>query len=251
MTNPLAQIDREIKAQPTTPQETIEAFQVRIKAAWQKAVSSIVETGKVLHEIRKEVPHGDWGRLFQGPGKPFSSRTAGMLMAIAEHPVLSNRKHASDLPASWYCLLLLSSLPAERLELLIANKTVHADLVRSEIEAILRRENSRIRRATHVLDDHQESFPQTANDHRSPAQKLFIPDLWETYRQLKRLLIDLEDAKDEIRRDSDFRKKIRLIADRLLTIAEGDPMLVLTEKSIGVEAAVGVHFTVDTNQEAR
>jgi hypothetical protein len=46
---------------------------------------------------------------------PFGPRSARMLMAIAANPVLSDRKHVSDLPPSWGTLYQLSRLPEDRL----------------------------------------------------------------------------------------------------------------------------------------
>jgi hypothetical protein len=37
--------------------------------------------------------------------------------------------------------------------------------------------------------------------------------------------VDLEDAQDEVRRDADLRKKFSKLADRILSIVQGDPVL--------------------------
>ena len=44
---------------------------------------------------------------------PFGVRTAQFLMAIAEHSILSNTKHASLLPPSWMTVYELTKLVEE------------------------------------------------------------------------------------------------------------------------------------------
>jgi hypothetical protein len=72
----------EPKPEPTTPPETIEALQFKIKAAWGKAVTSIIATGKLVKKIHDDMPWGERHRLYEGPNKPFSDRTAMMLIAL-------------------------------------------------------------------------------------------------------------------------------------------------------------------------
>jgi hypothetical protein len=81
-----------------------------IAEAWQAAVESIVETGRRLIEVKRQVGHGSW--LPTVDRLPFTEATARKLMAIAQHPDLSNRSHGNDLPASWTTLYALTPLPA-------------------------------------------------------------------------------------------------------------------------------------------
>ena len=48
-----------------------------------------------------------------GEELPFTDRAARYLMLVGKHPVISNRKHVSDLPSSWgtRAVLALSPLP--------------------------------------------------------------------------------------------------------------------------------------------
>lgn len=89
-----------------TPQQAA----AHVRAAWQDAVESIIETGRRLIEAKERVGHGQW--LPTVELLPFSERTAQRLMTVAQHPDLSNPAHASYLPASWYTLSVLAQLPA-------------------------------------------------------------------------------------------------------------------------------------------
>jgi hypothetical protein len=225
-------------SEPETPlsQEAIAAYQLEIRAAWQKAVTSIIATGQLLQKIHAAIPWGERGRLYEGPNKPFSSRTAEMLIAIAAHPVISNPKHASFLPASWYCLFLLSELPPERLEQLIDDKTVRADMQRREVNELLRYEASRVRRANKnamadMLDNTDRPAEHLSADAFLPGAQTVRPkaDIGTTYRQLSLLVVDLESCRDQVRRDSSLRRDFIKLADRIMSIVEGDPVPVVEE----------------------
>ena len=118
--------------------EQVEEFVFRVKTAWQDAVSSIIETGKILLEYKDRIPHGQWEALFTN-GKlikapiPFSSNTAGRLMRIAENPILSNPAHAQDLPPSWATLYELSGIPDQELERALKKGQIHPDMQRKDV----------------------------------------------------------------------------------------------------------------------
>jgi Protein of unknown function (DUF3102) len=120
-------------------------FVAEITATWQKAVASIIETGRLLTEAKKALGHGQWGKLFTERedgviGKlPFSQRTAEMLMEISEHPILSNPKFVSNLPPSWGTLHELCSLPDEAMEAMLADGRIHSELRRRDVEVLYRR----------------------------------------------------------------------------------------------------------------
>src|SRR5262249_54373974 len=98
----------------------LDSFAQRITAAWQAAVASILETGRLLIEAKAELRHGEFGKMID-TRLPFGRRTAQRLMAIASHPVLSKAAHAPLLPPAWYTLYLLTEVPKEELERLLAN----------------------------------------------------------------------------------------------------------------------------------
>lgn len=56
--------------------------------------------------------HGHWLAMFQNKEVPFGERTGQMLMTVADDGQVSNAKHASLLPPSWYTLYELTKLDA-------------------------------------------------------------------------------------------------------------------------------------------
>ena len=96
---------------------------------WQKAVGSIVETGRRLAEAKKRVSHGSW--LLTVGLLPFGDSTARKLMQIAAHPDLSNQEHVTDLPASWGTLSVLAQLPPGEIPKRIEAREITAELDRA------------------------------------------------------------------------------------------------------------------------
>jgi hypothetical protein len=120
-------------------ERNIRNHQLKIKAAWQKAVSSIVETGQLLIKAKEALEHGEWGKMFEGDDKlPFGQETARQLMKIANHPVLSNSQYTGNLPASWYSLFTLTPLPPRQMERYIADGTITAEITQEEAIALVR-----------------------------------------------------------------------------------------------------------------
>ena len=60
-------------------------------------------------------------------------------MKIARHPVISKPENSRYLPASWYGLTELSQIPGEQLEVMIASRTVHAELKGKDIDDIIKK----------------------------------------------------------------------------------------------------------------
>ena len=130
-----------------TPSEAALDFAVKITATWQKAVASIIQTGQLLIQAKRDLTHGQFASLFDDPPSgdcgrverrvPFSQRTAERLMRIAGNKVLTNATHASNLPASWATLYLLTCIPEDQLEVLIKAGGVNADITRKDAECIV------------------------------------------------------------------------------------------------------------------
>ena len=101
--------------------------------------------GRLLIKAKAEIAHGKWRTLFRDYDDddrapvtfPFGQRTAEMLMAIADHPILSNPKFVSILPPSWGTLYEMTRIPEEELETLIENGKIKADTQRCDVEAIV------------------------------------------------------------------------------------------------------------------
>jgi exonuclease VII large subunit len=111
-----------------TPQEAAD----HVRAAWQGAVESIVETGRRLMEAKRRVGHGRW--LDAVALMPFGDSTARKLMQIAQHPDLSNREHVTDLPASWGTLSILAQLPPGEIPRRIQAHEITAELERAKAQ---------------------------------------------------------------------------------------------------------------------
>lgn len=116
-----------------------ESWVPTISAAWRESVEGIVRVGARLREAQAELPQGEWSRLFPehasccSPPLPFSRRTAAMLVAIAEHPVLSNAHHGARLPASWRTLYELARVePVAVLEAAIDAGRITAETTRAQ-----------------------------------------------------------------------------------------------------------------------
>lgn len=120
-----------LTADEWTPQEAASY----VSEAWQNAVESIIETGRRLIEAKDRVVHGGWLKAVEM--MPFGDRTARFLMEISDHPVLSNRKYTSDLPAAWMTLAILAKLPADELIALIDDGTINPDLQQVEARALV------------------------------------------------------------------------------------------------------------------
>ena len=47
------------------PRRTAKEFASEIRTSWQKAVGSIIETGKLLTTAKKALGHGKWQTMFE------------------------------------------------------------------------------------------------------------------------------------------------------------------------------------------
>ena len=102
-----------------------------------KSVESIIEVGRLLIKAKADLEHGEWGRMFDEGLVPFSQQTANKLMAVSEHPQLSNSAHGRDLPPSWTTLYELSRVEPDRLTAALNDGTITPDMRRSAVSALL------------------------------------------------------------------------------------------------------------------
>jgi hypothetical protein len=107
-----------------------------ISAAWQKGVASIIETGQALIEAKNELEHGSFESMV-ALKLPFGPSTARRLMAIATHPIISNRSHANALPPSWDTLYALTKIPEADLKEGIEDETVNPKMQRKDVQKLL------------------------------------------------------------------------------------------------------------------
>jgi hypothetical protein len=112
-----------------------EEFAKIIVASWRTMVEGVLETGRLLIEAKKELPHGEFEDMI-GEKLPFGSRTAQRLMRVAEHPILSNPTHVSLLPPSWGTLYRLAELPDDVLTEMIEDRKLHCEITRKEVDEV-------------------------------------------------------------------------------------------------------------------
>jgi hypothetical protein len=136
------QMDQAQTDTPTvsTKDNVILSHAAGIKTAWNKQVSSIIETGQLLLQAKKEMSGtGKWLKLFDPRvgDLPFGADTAERLMKIARHKVLSDSAHGRNLPPSWRTLHVLSKATPKQLEKWIADGSVNAETERKQAEALV------------------------------------------------------------------------------------------------------------------
>lgn len=120
-----------------------EQWAERICAQREKTVESFMETGRLLAGARKDLPHGEWTRMFRDGLLPFGHRTADRLIAIAGHAILSNETHVSCLPDSWGTLYALTEIPVPVLKNALKDGVITPDMPRKAIKALLPAKRSR------------------------------------------------------------------------------------------------------------
>jgi hypothetical protein len=188
-------------------ESTAEHWAPLVAADWRASVAAIVATGRRLLEAKKACGRGEYGRLFSDHSQPcdghlpFSSRTGQRLMAIAEHPVLSNPSHGSDLPASWRTLAELSLVKPKRLLAELRAGRVHPELERKQATELAARlaAKSTAKAAPKVSHPPEEiiraavknAITKTVGELRTPEQFLRVR------RMLERMLEFLSERQAE------------------------------------------------------
>lgn len=108
-------------------------YVTRIRAAWNRAFDAIVETGRCLAEAKVELPHGEWGKLFEKRLLPFNVRTAQCLMQIAADRRIAN--HGSlIMPPCWRTLVEISRLSDVDFLAAIASGAIHPTMTRTDVQ---------------------------------------------------------------------------------------------------------------------
>lgn len=113
------------------PPDSAAEWAERIAFSYQHCVESFIETGRLLMAAKAALPHGEFTPMIENE-LPFGERTAQRLMAIAEHPWLSNPTHASLLPADWTAVYELVKLTPEQLDQAQAAGKIHPKMERKE-----------------------------------------------------------------------------------------------------------------------
>ncbi len=108
----------------------------RICVQLGESVESIIEVGRLLVKAKSDLAHGEWGRMFEDELVPFSRQTAFRLMAVAEHPQLSNVAHGQHLPPSWRTLYELTKVEPKRLTAAFKDGLITPDMPRKAVAAL-------------------------------------------------------------------------------------------------------------------
>ena len=132
MSTSLAVINGGLTEAARTPGEWAEL----VRADLARSVEGFVAAGRHLAAAKEQIPHGEW-LPWIGRELPIGDRAVRMLMALAEHPVISNRKYTSDLPPSWGALYELSRLDAPALDAAIAEGRVNPELQQKQARALV------------------------------------------------------------------------------------------------------------------
>ncbi len=114
----------------------------RIRASLEKSVEAILETGRLLVEAKAALPHGQFEKMVEAD-LGWSPQTVRKFMAIARHPVLSDRAHVRVLPASWGTLAELARLKPEPLEKAIGEGIVRPTMTRKDTTELIYRRPQR------------------------------------------------------------------------------------------------------------
>lgn len=117
-------------------QRSPEEWAAYISESWQKAVESIIETGRRLQEAKKQAGHGNWLKIVEL--LPYSEATTRYLMQIASNKIISDRHHGDVLPASWRTLATLAQLPSREIASKIKSGEITPELQRSTVEKWVR-----------------------------------------------------------------------------------------------------------------
>jgi hypothetical protein len=131
----------------------------RIRTQLGRNVEAIIEVGRLLVKAKADLPHGEWGRLFDDDLLPFSQQTASKWMAIAEHPLISNPAHVRSLPPAWSTLYELTKAEPSKVKNALKDGIITPDMPRKAVAALLPPKKKKIR-ALVVLDQ----IPRSTDD---------------------------------------------------------------------------------------
>lgn len=111
----------------------------RITEAWQKAVPSIIETGKRILEAKDELDHGKFLKMVESR-LPFVAFTAQRLMAIArpDNALTSKTTNWWYLPPIWTTIYEITKLKLseEVIEYAIAKGYIHPTMTGSQVPGL-------------------------------------------------------------------------------------------------------------------
>jgi hypothetical protein len=132
---------RQSLAQPVYTKKQAEFWAPKLWRQWDRSTAKIVEelikVGRMFLKAKAALPHGEWGRLFEGPDARCTVRTAERFIAIALHPILSNATHVSHLPTAWGTLYELTKVDHDMLTYALADGRIHPAMERRDVAKLL------------------------------------------------------------------------------------------------------------------
>ena len=136
----------------------------KIRAAMGRSVEGFVEAGRELQTAKAKLPHGQFEDMLK-TDLAMSPQMARKLMAIAKHPVISNRSHGSDLPPAWTTLYELTMVPTARLEAMLKDHTIHPLMERAEVKELQPKSKTKKEKFKTEDDPEEETTSTTAGLH--------------------------------------------------------------------------------------
>lgn len=120
------------------PDPEVDKWVAEINDAVGGTAAFILHAGELLIRAKGELPHGQWTAMFESGRIKISIRHATTLMRVAEHRVLSNRRHLADLPNRLTVLDELAGGSAEVIEAGIKDGAIRPELTAKEARSFLR-----------------------------------------------------------------------------------------------------------------
>lgn len=119
-------------------------FTSRIRRAWQSSLEGLLETGRLLTEAKRSLPHGEF-LLMVERDLPFKSRMAEMLMRIANDERLANPQYVANLPPHIGTLYDLTRLDDLAFRRALNQGYIRPDMQRREAVSILKARHQNIK----------------------------------------------------------------------------------------------------------
>lgn len=166
----------------------------RICTQLGKSVESIIDVGRLLVKAKDDLPHGEWGRLFEDELIPFSHQTANKLMAVAGNSLLSNPAHVRNLPPSWGTLYELTQVPELTLKNAIRDGVITPDMPRKDVKALM---PSRPVRVTPPHDDEPDVEPGDDEPDVEPAPRRVLAPPSDGLQFARIAIMKLEEIRDD------------------------------------------------------
>jgi hypothetical protein len=123
---------------PVGPAPSVEEWIEKLNRACGGSAGWAIQTGCLLLQAKKQLPHGEWLVMWGSRRIKFGLRTGEMLMCVARQPAFRNSQNFSNLPAAWSILYELSQLPPVVVEEGIACGVIHPELKLTEARRMVR-----------------------------------------------------------------------------------------------------------------